>query len=159
MATKMVYQWGSKSYGVDAQVVGEEIHRLSKGTAGLKPERLVSVAASDESPLHPLFTWDDSEAANKYRIHEARNVINALKVTVKIEDRDVQAPAFISVGHTVETQERGEGYRSVITVVADQQFAMEAKAEALSRLRAIRQRYASLDDLAPVWRVIDEVAA
>lgn len=156
---KMVYQWGSRSYSVDPQVVGDEVQRLSKVDAGLKPEHLVKAAASETSPLHPLFTWDDTEAATKYRIHEARNVINSLKVTVVVEDREVKAPAFVSVGHTVENQDRGEGYRSVAVVLNDPAFASEARAEALSRLRAVRQRYASLEELAPVWEAIDQVAA
>lgn len=159
MSNKMVYQWGNRSFAVSAQVVGEEIEKLSQGDAGCKPEQVVESARNEASPLHPLFTWDDSEAASKYRLHEARNVVNALKVTVMVQDREVNAPAFVSVGHTSENHERGEGYRPVMVVVQDEQFANEAKAEALSRLRALRQRYASLGDLSPVWEAIDQVAA
>jgi len=158
MGGKMVFQWSSRSYPVDPQVVGEEVQRLSDSDAGLKPEHLVEVAKSEESLLHPLFTWDDKEAAKKYRNHEARNVINSLRVTVQVEDREVQAPAFVSVGHTVMTQERGEGYRPVTVVINDPDFASEARADALSRLRAVRQRYASLEDLTPIWEAIDKAA-
>jgi hypothetical protein len=106
-----------------------------------------------------MFTWDDDEAAHKWRVHEARNVINALSITITVNDQEVTGPAFISVGHILKTQGEGEGYRSLSVVMTDPEFAQEAMNEAMGRLRSIRARYASLEALSPVWAALDQVAA
>lgn len=155
----MVYQWGSRKYPVDAQIVGDAVDRITAAEGYCEPRRLVAEAEPDDSPLHPLFTWDDDEAADKWRTHEARKVIGGLTVTVQYENQEVSAPAFISVGHVIATQDAGEGYRPLSVVVSDEKFAKEALAEATMRLRAIQRRYTALDALAPVWEALDLVAA
>jgi hypothetical protein len=157
MASKMTYQWGRKVHAVDPQTVGETVERIAGYEGYCSPGRLVNEARPEFSPLHPLFTWDDQEAATLWRTHQARQVINGLTVTVKIGDEKVQSPAFFSVGHTVETQDAGEGYRPVSVVVADPDLAREALEEALGRLRAIQRRYDALEALTPVWKALDGV--
>lgn len=159
MGTAMVYQWGSRSYAVDAQLVGETVAQITEREGYCPPSRLVAVASDSDSPLHSLFTWDDVDAAERWRTHEARQVIKSLTVTVRVEDAEVRAPAFVSVGHRVETQANGEGYRPLSVVAADPGYRAEALGEALAQLRAIQRRYAAIDALAPVWKALEGIAA
>lgn len=157
MAQRMTYQWGRKTLPVPAQVAGEAIEEIADREGFCTPGRLVEVAASEWSPLHPLFTWDDQEAAVQWRTHEARQVLNNLVVSVKVEGETVNAPAFISVGHTARTRDAGEGYRPVSVVVSTPAFSAEALDEAISRLHALRRRYEAIEALSPVWRALDDV--
>jgi len=118
---------------------------------------LVEEAASEASPLHRLFTWDDNAAAGHWRTHEARQIIGSITVRVVVGDTESRGPAFASVGHTSVTMDRGEGYRSIGVVMRDKAWKEEALAEALSRLDACRVRYEALGELAPVWAAVDSI--
>lgn len=158
-APKMVYEWGNRSFKADPQVVGETVTRIATNEGCCPPARLVQEARAKKSPLHLLFTWNNGEAADRWRAHEARQVIGGLIISVQTEDRIEKTPAFLSVGHTLKTQETGEGYRSISVVVEDPDLLEEALAEAKSRLEALRKRYEHLEALAPVWQALDQVAA
>jgi len=43
---------------------------------------VVQAATDPEHPLHNRLTWDDAVAGAKYRVHEARNLIRSVKVSV-----------------------------------------------------------------------------
>lgn len=159
MARKMVYEWGKRAFAVDPQIVGETVQGIAKREGYCTPAQLVAVAADSDSPLHRLFTWDEAKAASRWREHEARQVIGSLSVTVKMGDSESRAPAFISVGHTADTQERGEGYRPLAVVQKTPEFRDEALHEVISRMEALRQRYASVEGLDPVWEALDRVKA
>jgi len=46
------------------------------------PKKMVELAKSPRSPLHKYFDWDDSTAARKWRVHQARMMISCLYVEV-----------------------------------------------------------------------------
>jgi hypothetical protein len=89
----MVYEWnnGSRFKG-DPQVIGEWLSGLGTKT----PENIVNEAEDEKSPGHSCFTWNDSEAAHKYRLHEARLLVNAI-IVKEDEDDEYKRPAFESV--------------------------------------------------------------
>ena len=60
--------------------------RAKRGT--LTPEIVVDEASDPTHPLHHRFTWDDSEAARKWRLHEAGNL---LRVRYKADAGDDRA--------------------------------------------------------------------
>lgn len=160
MIQHVAYSWGDRKFSVSAQIVGEAVSAITEDHGRCEPSMLVGMARSKTSPLHALFTWNNKAAAEKWRTHEARQIIRSINVTVAINDgEEVQTPAFISVGHVAETQHAGEGYRSVSVIAADEAFAQEAMHEVLSRIRALKRRYASIEALSPLWKALDELEA
>ncbi len=149
------YSWGRLKHAIPAQVVGETVQRIQTEDGYCSPGRLVEEARSKANPLHPLFTWDNFAAADQWRRHEARNIINCLVVTVRHDDVDVIVPAFLSSGYTVATQEKGEGYRSFPSVAEDPDLSREAMEALMGRLTTLRQRFADLQPFLEVWDAID----
>ena len=154
---KMVYEWGRNSYKVPAQDVGNVIEQIATNEGRCTPHALIEAAAPEDSPVHSLFTWDDTKAATNWRTHEARNVINSITVRVIREGDEMPAPAFVSVGHVKATQGMGEGYRPLSVVLDDPAMAEEAVWQAIMQLRAVERRYKSLKQLAPVWDAVEKV--
>jgi hypothetical protein len=77
----------------DAQVIGETIDKIKNNNGDLKPEYVVKEAKKKSSVLHDLFEWDNTEAGEKWRIAQARNIINhIMEVTIVCE---------------IETEQRG----------------------------------------------------
>jgi hypothetical protein len=69
--------------GVDAQTAGEELDRIRKERGTLGPGAVVDESRPDEAPLHPVFEWCDPVAAEKYREHQATNLIRQVRVVVE----------------------------------------------------------------------------
>lgn len=57
-------------------------------------EDVLDDATTPESPLHPLFEWDDSEAAKKYRIGQAMTVIESFRTVVSTREVTLAIPFF-----------------------------------------------------------------
>lgn len=156
-----VYTWNAnRSHpNVDAAIVGRTIESIVQRHGRCAPSTLVKEAQPEDSPLHALFTWDDTAAAANWRTHEARRIINAITVRVQTNKGEVEAPAFVSVGRIKDNAEHGTGYRPLNVVIADRNFRAEALQTALAELNAIRRRYQAIRDLDPVWESLARIAA
>ncbi len=81
--------------GVEAQVAGDELERIRKANGDqLNPKQVVEVARPSDAPLHAAFTWDDTGAAERWRLHEARHLIRSVRVLVVGSKTE---PAFVHV--------------------------------------------------------------
>ena len=126
------------------------IRNLADDDGLIKPERVVEAARPKTSPIHDQFEWDNSAAAEKYRLLQASELI---RVSVEIIDcggnRDpVMVRAFTSL-----TTERGVsgGYRATVQVLSNKQMREQMLADAIAELRAFERRYAILKELAEVF--------
>jgi hypothetical protein len=120
----------------------------------LKPEDVVDFAKNPQTALHSAFVWDDTEAAAKYRLDQARQVIR-LVVTI-IGDSPEPVRAFVSIP---SDRVSGGGYRSMADVVSDSSRRAEMLREALERLLSVKRKYAHLQALQPVYDAIDAAVA
>ena len=92
------YEYSGASYKVSAQVVGELCEQLEMN-GGLTPKALLDASRDPSSPTHCVFEWDDTVAAEKYRIEQARLLISRIRViqTTDMEERQAQKErAFVS---------------------------------------------------------------
>ena len=126
------------------------IRNLADDDGLIKPERVVEAARPKTSPIHDQFEWDNSAAAEKYRLLQASELI---RVSVEIIDcggnRDpVMVRAFTSL-----TTERGVsgGYRATVQVLSNKQMREQMLADAIAELLAFERRYAILKELAEVF--------
>lgn len=155
----MTYEWGSRHYKVDANVVGAELERISDANGAADAARILDAARPKHSPLHPVFTWDDSVAAESWRRQEARVMANSLVVVERNDDESEQRrPAFYHVSYTTDEGEEISGYQPVSRVVEVVDARESAAAELLQHLRGLQRRYAGLGDLFDVvWREVDAI--
>src|SRR3990172_2226293 len=119
-----VYRWqkGSRYPAKLAQVLGETLEELASETGDVRPERLVEQATNPESELHPLFTWDDAEAARKHRIHEARQFIRCVvKVQLTPQGAEKETRAFVNLRDGLN-DERSLSYVPIGKVLADDEW-------------------------------------
>lgn len=101
---------------LDAQAVGEELERIRIANAGkLDTTVVVQEATAETSPLHKAFTWDDTDAAYKWRLSEAQSMIRNI-VIVEEQTGEVQK-AFYTI-QTVTTDGERENYYQSASVIA-----------------------------------------
>ena len=68
---------------IDPTVAGREIEKLMRQYGGnLKAEHVLDAARDPKNPLHPCFEWDDSVAAEKFRLEQAGYLVRHLRVEI-----------------------------------------------------------------------------
>ena len=94
----MKYKWSRNVAPISADVVGEELERIRAKDGQLKPNAVVDESRPADAPLHKAFEWDDGIAGEKYRVHQARNIIRAVRVVKEdIKGQEVVTPQFVHV--------------------------------------------------------------
>lgn len=117
----------------------------------LFPSAVVDAARDPESPLHQYFDWDDTTAAHEYRLSQARNLIASVEIIS--DTRRESTPVFVSL---LVDRKKG-GYREVKEVLSSKALHSELLRTAVEELRAMRQRYDRLVELAGVFKAVKKV--
>lgn len=139
------YSW-TKQYSVSAQIAGEIIQKLPQRTA----EALLEQAANPASPLHASFEWNNTRAAQQFRLVQARCMINSLRVEVISGDRKPQKVAAF-----VAKSDRGGHY--LPTLEADENELSAAELRCWQQMKAFRERWKSLQFAREVVEMIAAV--
>ena len=145
----MVYQW--KIPGIiptDAQTAGNELDRIYQKHGELNPTDIVDESRPTFAPLHPCFEWDDAKAAEKYREHQAGNIVRNITVVCDTQEEPQNVRAFVRVQST---------YQPINIVLEDADKTQELLQSALMELKAFRDKYKTLVSLAPVMSAIEQV--
>lgn len=151
----MIYQWkdGAHVRGrLDAQAVGGQLEAIRKSAGHLTASTVVENARPTAAFLHPVFEWDDSLAAEQYRLEQARHLIRAV---VAISDESPEATpirAFVVVSEVGE-----QSYVPTYFAMSDEQMRAQVVSRALSELRQFQARYRELNELAEIFAAINRV--
>jgi len=128
----------------------EHVRRLGGGV--LKPEAVVEYARDPETALHSRFEWDDTEAAQQFRIYQARQVI---RVAVEILPRtSTETRVYVSLLR--DRTKPGGGYRQLLDVMSDEEMRSELVRQALGEFRRVRDRYQQIKELEPIFAAIEQ---
>lgn len=80
------YKWtlgNQKKKGLSAEEAAIELNRIKDNNNGLLTSEIVLEAARDKkSKLHVWFDWDDSIAAERWRVEQAKLLLRSIKVEV-----------------------------------------------------------------------------
>lgn len=138
----------------DAKQVGDHLELLRKECKGeLTPRDVVNDARNPNSPLHSHFEWDDSEAAEAYRLQQARNLIRSVVAIYVDDERPAQrVQAFVHV-----PEPGAPHYRDTAHALSQTKTRAMVLKRAWNELQAWRKRYAELSEFAEIVKVIDAI--
>lgn len=91
----------------------QELRSIENRAGRLTPEQVVNAASDESSALHACFTWDDSEAAAKWRLDEAREIIRSVRIETVIEERTIRSVGYV---HDPKQDQNVAGYISMMKV-------------------------------------------
>lgn len=140
---------------VAAQVVGERLEQLRSVASGeLTPERVVGDARNPNSPFHPLFEWNENEAAHQYRLVQARALIRAVVVRYRAsaDGQTKRVVAFVNV-----KQGDRQYYTASAVALSDPARRCIVLRQAWEDFQAMRRRYADLAEFASLFAALDEI--
>lgn len=130
-----------------------ELGELKSKSGNLKAEEVVEFAKDPKTALHKRFTWDDTKAAAKWRLEQARGIIRVY-VIVHAETQK-KCKAFISL-----SPDRGKaGYTDMETIMCSPRKREQMLQDALAELRILKTKYAHLTELSHLFAEIDKLTA
>jgi hypothetical protein len=134
------------------EAIGAELKKIIAKHGGIiTPDQLVEAATPISHPLHEYFTWDDTEAAHRFRIMEARTI---LRVAVEYTDHDhepIRVTAHLSSDDT--------GYRLLSTILSDTEMRAQLIADAGRDVDAFKRRYRTLAELQPTVEKLERAVS
>lgn len=138
----------------DANSVGEHLELLRKEAKGeLTPEDVVKDARNDNSPLHSFFEWDDGEAAEKFRLQQARGLIRAVVAVYVSDDKPaVRQKAYVHI-----PDPGAQHYREVTHAMSVTRTREQVLMAAWRDFQSMRRKYQDLKEFADVFSAIDDV--
>lgn len=145
-----IIKWKTGIFNANAEKCYEEIQQIGDEVT---PQQVVLAASDSNSELHKCFDWDDSSAAEKYRLHQARLVMNQL-IVVKREPEKPKEPIQFRVMMKNE-QENGSGYKQTLVMLRDEDEYKKLLDQAYRELKAFKQKYSCLSELADILALID----
>jgi hypothetical protein len=103
----------------------------------ITPEDAIDDARDEDSPLHSAFTWDDSEAAHKQRLHEARTLIRSVRISTVVNQTVMRTIAYVR-----DPSKAGDeaGYVATSVLRTDEDLARAALVEEFSRAASALRR-------------------
>lgn len=169
MATKKAKAKRGAAQADPNAVILAELTRLGLGHDGyIDPEVVVEAAAHPDNPMHRFFTWDDTEAARRYRLAQAGQLVRRVTLTIlrpapadpkRMEVRKVRAVQSSPLDRQPRGNEGHTGsYMRVENLMADPARRKAMVAQTIVELEGIRRRRQELTELAEVWAAIDRAA-
>lgn len=173
VSKKYSYRNGAVSRGVSAQTVGEVFESIVNSGEELTSRSFLDASRPVDSPTHNIFEWDDSIAAENWRLHESKNIINSIEIEyVQVEEPETQELEIEFVEHKdpipnfrgtafVNVNPRGFGktanFVPIETAMKNDDMRSQVLKNALSELKSFKHKYATLNELAKVIQSIDDV--
>ena len=145
----MSVQWGWFKFRADAQKCYDEL--TAKYGEQFTSEQVLTLAKDPGTELHKCFEWDDSVAAEKWRLEQARQVCRSF--VVQIETEKTKPTVYRLVQHDSEDRV----YRPVTFTVRNEDMYSSLLKQAKDELAAFKRRYKSITELETVIEEIDRV--
>lgn len=147
----IVAKWSATGtrFGADAQKCYEEIMEICNDLDSASPRDVLDKARDESTELHKCFTWDDSVASERWRIHEARLVTRQLVI------KEVKVPKDRPEVRLFYKTDSKPGYKPTQIIVRKEDEYKALLARAYSELRAFKAKYSMLEELREIFELID----
>ena len=153
--------WKMKGlFKADAQIVASELKSIqTENNEEVKPKDIVNYAETHEdSELHKCFTWDDTEAAKRYRIEEAKMIVRNIMV-IYSEPTKKEEPRQVQVRWAFKTEPTG-GYKRTEYIVKNPDEHEKLLNMAKAELESFRRKYEILSNdvlMREIFEAIDKI--
>lgn len=134
-------------YGADAQKVADEIFSIGDSAT---PVQILEKARDSQSELHKCFDWNDAEAAEKWRLQQARNIVCNL---VYKETSSEPSPSIRLFFKT----DSESGYKPTSLILQNKDEYQKMLSRALAELNSFKTKYKTLSELDGVFDAIDQL--
>lgn len=146
----IVAKWSATGtrFGADPQKCYEEIREICEDVESAPPQEILERARDETSELHKCFTWDDTVAAERWRLNEARVVARQLVI------KEVEVPKDRPEIRLFYKTDNESGYKPTEIIVKQEDEYKQLLARAYAELRAFKAKYSMLNELQEIFALI-----
>lgn len=132
--------------GTKSKVYAAELNRLAQiyGTSNLDPKIVLDEASNPDSPLHDYFDWDDTSAARKHRLAQARQLVGTVKITYVGDPHPERSKRAIV---TVITDVGERKYTGILSAMDSQEYKRQLIQREVNTIRGCRDRLRTYEEL------------
>lgn len=134
-----------------------ELEALFGQHGTVTPAQVLEFASDPTTALHSAFTWDDTEAATRYRVIEAQRLIRRTFVVLSVPGANEERRVHMAV--SLPADRGAVGYRLMSEVLNDPEQRDQLLRAAMRELAAFRKKYGALSELAELFAVMDQASA
>jgi hypothetical protein len=132
----------------------EELENIAKKNGGiLRAQDVVEFAKDPKTELHKSFEWDDSEAAKRYRIVQAQQVIRCHVIQIESDS----GPRTVRAYQSLPSMRGNHEYVKTSDCLSNDEWKDEMLKTALRELNSFREKYGILSKLVPLFEKIEEL--
>ena len=135
-------------YGADAQKVADEIFSIGDSAT---PAQILDKARDKNSELHKCFDWNDAEAAEKWRLQQARLIV----CNLVYKETSSESPPPVRLFFKTDGE---SGYKPTSLIMQNKDEYQKLLSRALAELNSFKTKYKTLSELDGVFDAIDKVA-
>jgi len=115
-----------------------ELVKVRKKQGTLTAKGLLKAAKAKRHPLHACFDWEDTQAAGKWRVHQANLLISQAKVTITA-NKEKTIHAFVSV-----KTDKGREFINTVDAIGDGRLLLQIFEQLNSRIENIQEQLSIL---------------
>lgn len=153
MKLAIVWKRGFDSFykGASAQKVYDEIQSIGESAT---PQQILDKARDENTELHKCFEWDDSVAAERWRLHQARQVVCHIVFNNEKDEQKTtpQLRCFFN-----NDKKSGEGYKPTKVIIEKEDEYKKLLNTAMGELYAFKIKYKILSELEEIFDDIDKL--
>lgn len=150
---KKHYEWDGVNYSVPADIVGKHFEKLEKENGTINRRLVLESAKPKDSPIHDLFEWDDTIAAENYRLTQARLLISNLNVVIEHEKAEpLEIRAYANISETKEGR-----FINIESAFKSEESKEIVIKRALQELKAFENKYKNLELFGELFNLIDNL--
>lgn len=152
------YSWNGPNRCVEAWKVAEHLQKLEQENGGVTREAFLDSARDENSEMHKLFEWDDTVAAEKYRLEQANKIIHSIKVTVQSDEDKEPAivNAFVMPGYTEKKVGETGRYINIMSATEKVDTRALVLEDARKNAKWFMNKYQGISELSNVIDAINE---
>jgi hypothetical protein len=129
----------------------EQLQAIYDSHKMLTPDLVLAEARVPSHPLHERFEWDDTVAAERWRLEQAHELIRSVRVVYQ-EGADGKPPKDVRAWQAVR-DERGHVYEPADRVATDPLLRKMVLADMERDWRTLKQRYENFQEF---WQLLRE---
>ena len=164
------YSWKSGyNYKVSAETVGGVLKEIEESEGEVTSKSFLEFSRPEDSVTHSMFEWDDTVAAEKFRLYQSGRIINQLAIEIVYEDdgrptemtvdvveqKKQVVSAFVNtVGKSTKAS---ASFTNVIDALNDPVKRQAVLSNAKMELASFKRKYGNLRELSAVIKAIDVV--
>lgn len=145
----------------DARIIYDELCKLHRKHKRLDREIVLEAARPKRSKLHKFFEWDDTIAANNWRLHQATKLIGSCKIVIINKKTKVERSVrcFVSIAEDSGAQGGGtvRSYEAIADVMNDPQTRQQYLDGFIIRMEQLQAEYSFLKEAGAIFKELGKL--